>query len=587
MRSGAGTRADGRATLSRPRPGTYRVPETTTPFLRKIGREGASGPTMEPASATLPYRLDPPPVEGVGGAPRHDGAFTMRWIPKAAAELRSRDLPGVLVRADALGEVADVRRLVAVLVEWRQPTTYGVEAVLERILTRAVAKADAEGLLWTPLMDVIATLHRMSQQLDLPARIARLMSWMQQQSATAPLWPLAYSDCHALRTAAVRRIFEIDPSAAPRLLAPDAGCWIDLYRATDSPPERHRALEHWAIDTIGAEQRPPRSWESARPRPAFAAMHMLHAMESDGVLEESALAALREMAVPGGGSARRGRPHLRPPRRVSARARWAQLVLLELSDQLPASVVEALYDMNYARRASDGWLADGLRQAKVPLRFLRKMARTLRPDAAYTWEMLVMRGVGLDDPPFFRALAARAPLHLVALLLKEPMRHQWPHLVRRFAAVDVHHGVLEEALCQADQSDLQEIRRQDWASLTRSKKAEPGVSILGPERREKILSLIPSARACQRVRRHLLASADPRVLFGLCLDATGEEAVALFARLEALDPSWANRAILESSTLAAILPRARIAPVLGTADDRRRTHLIHVLLHAKAPVAGA
>ncbi|MHB2032747.1 MAG: hypothetical protein ACYCVE_05155 [Gemmatimonadaceae bacterium] len=440
----------------------------------------------------------------------------MRWIPKAAAELRSRDLPGVLVRADALGEVADVRRLVAALVEWREAGTHDVEPVLERILARAVAQADAEGLLWTPLIDVVATLHRMSQRLDLPVRIARLISWMQQQSATAPLWPLAYSDCHALRTAAVRRIFEIDPSAAPRLLAPDAGCWIDLYRAKDAPPDRHRALEQWAIDTIGAEQRPPRSWESARRRPAFAAMNLLRAMASDGVLEKSAVAALREVAVPGGGgSARRGRPRLRPPPRVSPGARWAQLVLLELSARLPASLVEALYDMNYARRASDGWLSDGLRQAKVPLRFLRKMARTLRPDAAFTWGMLVTRGVGLDDPPYFRALAGRAPLHLVALLLKEPTRHQWPHLGRRVAAVDIYHRALAEALSQADQSDLQEIHWLDWASLTGSKQAEEGASSWGPERRAVILSLIPSARAYQRVRRHLLASADPRVLFGL------------------------------------------------------------------------
>ena len=505
----------------------------------------------------------------------------------AWGSLDESDLQALLRDADEITDVAVVRRLVRLLIEGDGHLAGEIEAALGKILARAITEADAEGHVWTPLIDAIATFYRLTESLDMPARRTTMIAWIEQQTGTENLWPLTHSNCHAVRTSAMRRLFVLEPEEVSRLLRVDPGSWFELYRSNDRSDSHHRALQEWAVGMILTDMSAPRSYAAARSKRAFFAIDLIHAMALDGTITLLALAEVIAAAVPRWSASAQPTQHRSQARRSTpVRHHWAELMLLWIAKWLPPSLVEAVYDVRYRGRAGDDWLAGAVQNPRASLRFLRRVARALRPSARDTWRAIVELPVLMNDITLFRIVVARAPASLATDFLTNPTRRQWPSLVHRFSAIDPCLSSLHAALLRAEQSDLRGIRREHLASLLYD--GDPDWTLVWQWLwRDAILSLIPNARHSRRVRRRLVLSDNPAVLYGLCLDASGGEAVRLFDRLDAKDPRLAERAILWSSTLATILPRTRMTSVLQTADSTRRERVIGLMCCLKPDRQGA
>lgn len=531
----------------------------------------------EGVSPGVPFRLDRKPRRGASPptARIHDTASADSSQVRGAADLfLVVDHPDENVVIDLVE-----RPPIALISELDR---HFLDDVRDRLWARAVSEATQEGLLWTPLIDVIAGAD-FWPFIDAGPQLDIFTSWIDGRTDPAQLWPLVESLCFEVRAVALHRLYLLDPSAAIELLASDATRWRLLYRANDPSPEIHLPpLERWATDVILSETTAPTYRGPFPTNHGNEGIAFFVDLAVDGSLRLPALAELMQVAVPGWASSRGRRrlAHSRAPH--TTRRDWAQIAIIQLAPWIPASWVDRVYAARYGDGPSDDWISTALDNPDAPLGFLRRAARTLRLDAIDAWRILCESPLIFADSVLFGHIVRRAPWRLVWRLASEAKAkaHHWPLLFQRLAAIPEAHAGLVRALQEAGQADLIGIGPRHWPSL-----------IAGPDQcatctthspyRPAILALVPKARRTAVLRRQILASNDPIVLYGLCLDADGREGMELYYRLRATDPILADRAIQYSTTLAGILPRSDLVSVLKTADETRRHHIIELICRAR------
>jgi hypothetical protein len=445
------------------------------------------------------------------------------------------------------------------------------EQVRVRLARRALAEADGEGVIWTPLLDAIADSPHGIGTDDLASRLDAFKEWVNAQTWVHDLWPAAGFKFRALRHAVLRRVFVVNPSETRRILLTDPSvATMELVRQVGITSIHHAHLASWAEAVILKDDTAPATRLRFEPSQTSVAIDLLQQLANADALPASTLQGLIDAAIP---------PNEPPRKRRSpAGARsvghlrghaWAQIALLELARWVRVATLESLYTVRYADSTDDDWLPLLVERPDIPPSLLRRIAKGLgQGRSSDTWHALARSYSGRHDRRLRKRILTHGMEVNVEWLAVDAVATEWPTLLSRATTSTFLRRKLVERLALVDQRDLADLTSRDWGPLAQEETSRHQL---------EILALIPSARRSRTVRPRLLASDEPLVLYGLCLDGKGTAARELFRRLAACDPARAVQAAQRSSALCAALEPSDLVALLESEDQQARLDTMALL----------
>jgi hypothetical protein len=386
-----------------------------TPESEPAPRPAASRPVREASAEALPYRLrayEATPAE-IGEANQQQRRKGVNAFKPAQDEIRriSRARTAAMERIEAWMHHPDENVPVELALKkdpksnsgpWPVLDDYRVQELFAGIV---LERADAEGLLWTPLLDAFAgspytnRVHTLRYGEGSPRpfreivaeRVESLGRWIALQQDPARVMPLLRFHHPAVQEALARHIRVANDAALTEMLR-----WSELPPALAAnehlTPEHRRRVEDWAGAELCDSDWPVASEDVSRPALRAYVSHAArrqHAMAQSAVrtlvtllksgwqLREGAVQALLETVTPftPPENPRTAAFHerARPEDRVPHHARpHAFQVLTHEKAALPAEVYESLFER--VRHEADR-VETLVRHPHVPLALVRRIAR--------------------------------------------------------------------------------------------------------------------------------------------------------------------------------------------------------------------